>query len=108
MKLLDNYKEALEALYEHVGFEEDYVIYPIDDRTNMYWDFSTEEVKYAETIKKMESNGDYYLDEIYKQRFYSKWVYEGKELTMIFCDPGVDGMKYFAIFNNKKRIKNSI
>jgi hypothetical protein len=33
-KLLKNYEEAKQALYAHVGFKEDWVVYPIDDCTD--------------------------------------------------------------------------
>ncbi len=104
MSIIDNYKSALQAIYDHVGFVEDWVIYPIDDRTNSFWQIDGLTVKYAETMEKFNSDGDYYLDEIYTQRFYKKWVYEGADYTLVFSNPGVDGMKYFAIFDNKKRI----
>lgn len=105
MTLITNYKNALNELYQHVGFVEDWVVYPIDDKTNCFWSVDSETVKYAETMEKFNSDGDYYLDQIYTQRFYSKHVYEGEKLTMIFCDPGVDGMKWFRVFDNTKKIK---
>jgi hypothetical protein len=90
-----------------VGIEEDWVIYSIDDKTKMYWILNKNFVDYAETKEQLKDKEglNYYSDEIYTQRFYEKWVYEGKELTMIFCDPHVDGMKWFRIFDNNKRIK---
>ena len=107
MKLIEEYKNALQAIYDHVGFVEDWVIAPIDDTTEMFWNVDEEsmQVKYAKTIEEFNSEeGDYYSDEIYTQRFYSKWVYEGADFTLIFCDPHVDGMKWFRLFDNKKRI----
>jgi len=105
--LMANYKTALRELYDHVGFKEDRVVYPIDDRTDKYWTLDGDSVvRYAETEEKLrdEAAGEYYEEEIYKQRFYSKWIYEGQDLTMIFVDPHVDGMRYFAIFGNSKKI----
>jgi len=104
MKLIEDYKIALQALYDHVGFQEDWVVFPIDDCTNSVWAIDGNHVKYADTVEAFESDGDYYEDDIYTQRFYNKWVYEGAELTMIFCDPHVDGMKWFRIFSNKLRM----
>lgn len=104
MELISNYKKALQALYDHVGFKEDWVIYPIDDCTSKYWSIDSKQVKYADSEEQYNSDGDYYIDDIYTQRFYSKWVYEGKKFTMIFCDPHVDGMKWFRIFDNAKRL----
>ena len=31
MELISNYENALQAIYDHVGFKEDWVIAPIDD-----------------------------------------------------------------------------
>jgi hypothetical protein len=104
--LIKNYENALQAIYDHVGFKEDWVVAPIDDKTDMYWELHSDSVKYAKTLKELHSqDGNYYSDEIYTQRFYSKWVYEGKDLTLIFCDPHVDGMKWFRLFDNTKRVK---
>ncbi|MCK9446711.1 hypothetical protein M0Q50_07620 [bacterium] len=104
LEIINNYNNALEALYEHVGFVEDYVVCPIDDCTEMYWSVDEESVKYAKSIEQYNSDGDYYMDDIYTQRFYSKLVYEGKDSTMVFCDPHTDGVKWFRIFDNTKKI----
>jgi hypothetical protein len=106
MKLLEEYDKALQAIYDHVGFEEDWVICPIDDRTDKFWDVNDGYVHYANSKKELEEEyGDYYVDELYTQRHYKKHVYEGKDFTMVFCDPHVDGMKWFRVFDNNKRIK---
>lgn len=90
MELMTNYNDAVQKLYDHVGFKEDLVLCPINDCTEKFWSVNDEQVKYADSKEQFNSDGDYYQDEIYKQRFYSKWVYEGKELTMIFCNPHTD------------------
>ncbi len=105
MNLMQEYEEAKYELYAHVGFKEDWVVCPIEDNTDMYWDVDDEVVRYAPDIERFHSDGDYYEDEIYKQRFYTKWVYEGSRFTMIICDPHVDGMKWFKVFDNTKRVK---
>lgn len=105
LEIINNYNKVLEELYEHVGFVEDWFVCPIDDCTNYYWSVNDEYVKYADSIEQHNSDdGDHYIDDIYKQRFYSKWVYEGNDLTMIMCNPHVDGVKWFRIFDNSKRI----
>ena len=108
MNIINNYQKALQDIYDHVGFKEDWVIAPLDDCTETYWNIIGDSLKYAKSIEQFNSAGDFYLDEIYKQRFYDKWVYEGKDFTMVFCDPHVDGMKWFRIFDNKKRINEFI
>jgi hypothetical protein len=105
MELLENYQKALQAIYDHVGFKEDWVVCPIDNATDYYWGIDGETVEYAESPEDFHSGeGKYYVDDIYTQRFYKKHIYEGKDFTMIFCDPHTDGMKWFRIFNNSKRI----
>lgn len=108
-KLVEDYKKALDAIYDHVGFKEDWVICPLDDCTEMFWEIDSggkEFCRYAKTIKDIEDidSGNYYEDDIYTQRFYNKWVYEGKDFTMVFCDSHTDGMKWFRIFDNTKRM----
>ncbi|MDR2146423.1 MAG: hypothetical protein LBE91_08200 [Tannerella sp.] len=108
--LIRNYNKAKQAIYDHVGFRKDWVIYPIDDCTDCWWQIIGDEkdgsVVYAETRKDIEESTDeYWQDDIYTQRFYKKWVYRGEKFTMIFCDSGVDGMKYFRVFDNKLELK---
>jgi len=106
MRLLKNYKTALQAIYDHVGLVEDWVVCPIDDQTEMYWRLASNTVSYAETREQLEddSRADYCQDDIYTQRFYEKQVYKGKDVTLVFCDPHVDGMKWWRIFDNTKCI----
>jgi hypothetical protein len=106
MELIKNYEKAIQEIYDHVGFVEDWVVAPIDDCTDKFWDYNDDEVFYADSEEELKSeSGQYYTDSIYKQRFYKKWVYVGKDFTMIFCDPHVDGMKWFRIFDNNKQQK---
>lgn len=104
MNVIQKYEAAQKELFQHVGFAPDYVVCPIDDCTDQYWSVEGQSVKYADSIKQFNSDGDYYQDDIYSQRFYDKWVYEGLEFTMIFCDPHTDGVKWFRVFDNKKRL----
>jgi len=102
MNLIENYNKALEELYAHVGFKEDCVVFPIADCTKYYWTVDDDYVSYADTEEEI-GIGQGYEDEIYKQIFYNKWVYVGADFTMIFCDPHVDDVKWFKIFDNSKR-----
>lgn len=83
IKLIDDYQKALDAIYEHVGFDEDWVVCPLDDCTDNYWYANDEFVRWAETLEKFNSDGNYYEDEIYTQRFYSKWIYEGVDFDFL-------------------------
>ena len=110
MTVAEKFFEAQEALFKHVGFIPDWVEYAIDDHTEKVWQTYLDPkgggyVKSADSVIQFHSDGDYYQDEIYTQRFYNKWVYEGKDVTMIFCNPGTDGINWFKVFNNGLRIK---
>lgn len=103
-QLLQTYNRALEALYAHVGFIEDWVVFPIEDRSEMYWQIiDSEVVRWAGTKKKFTS-GNYHEELIYQQKFYEKWVYEGKDLTMIMVDTQTDGNIFFAFYSNDRRL----
>lgn len=107
MNLMKKYNNAIQALYDHVKFKEDWVVYAIDDRTDMFWSIiNKDEVKFAKTKIDFNSDGNYYLDEIYTQRFYKRWVYRGKKLTLIIVDTHTDGNKFFAVYDNSKEIKS--
>jgi hypothetical protein len=95
---------AKNKLWEHVGFKEDWVLYAIDDRTDCFWRIIDDSsVRYAESKETLDDpEMTYYEDEIYTQRFYKKWVYRGKELTLIIVDTHTDGNRFFAIFDNSK------
>jgi hypothetical protein len=104
MKLIEDYKKALQAIYDHVGFKEDWVVCPIEDCTDMVWYTDGEEVRFANTQEDFYGDGDYYEGDVYKQRFYDKWIYRGTDFTMIFYDHHTDGIKWFALFDNKKEM----
>ncbi len=108
MNIIEQFEEAKNKLYEHVGFVEDWVVYPIDIRTEYFWIVNEKEkyVRYADSISVLYSDGNYYENEIYTQRFYSKHVYRGEKYTMIFVDTHVDGNKFFAFFDNEREQKN--
>lgn len=108
-ELLENYSQALEALYNHVGFVEDWVVYAVDIQQDMYWYINNDDsVCFAETIEQLNDDdgaGDYQEFDIYHQRFYQKWVYRGEQLTLIICDTHTDGNKFFVFFSNEKEIE---
>ena len=107
LELIENHNQATQSLYDHVGFVEDWVVLPIDDQTDMYWIVNeiAKWVRYGETKEILFSNGDYYQNQIYTQRFYEKWVYRGELLTMVMVDTRIDGNKFFQFFDNAKEIK---
>lgn len=106
MKLLDNYNEVLDELYNYFGFEEDWTVYPIDDRRKYWWELDSSEVRFYDSKEAYEQqdDGHTYADEILNHRFYPKAVYEGLEFTMIMVDTHTDGNKFLAIYDNSKQV----
>lgn len=97
--------EARHDLFEYFGYREDWRILPFDDSTHYFW-FVDEEsgvVGYANTEAELKAEtGDYYESDIYTQRHLPKWVYRGKDYTMILTDPHVDMNQFLQIFSNEK------
>ena len=110
MKLLTQYMKQQENIYSYFGYKEDWVAIPLNDSTEMIWGIIGGEghggsVRFAPTDEIFDSEGDYYENEIYTQRFLPKWVYRGAEYTMICVDTHTDGNKFLQIFANDKERK---
>ena len=110
MELLKDYEEKQKQLFEYFGYVEDWVAIPVDDATEYVWNIvgTVDDgiVRFSDNADKIndEDNGDYYENEIYTQRHLPKWVYEGKDYTMIVVDTHTDGNKFLQIFDNRKRV----
>lgn len=108
MKLLDDYNEARQKVFDHVGYVEDWVVIPLDDATDYFWRLEGEgrgdSVLFADTEEELndEESGATYSNDIYTQRFLSKWVYRGADFTMVVVDTHTDGNKFLQIFDNAK------
>jgi len=105
MKLLTEYEEARQKLFDYFGYIEDWVVIPVDDATEYYWRLDSTEsdgnVCFADTeLELINEDGNYYENEIYTQRHLSKWVYRGEDYTMICVDTHTDGNKFLQIFSN--------
>ena len=108
--MIDDYFKLQEKIYKYFGYQEDWVVIPIDDRREYYWYLPEggSEVSYWKS-KELAKNKDFtdkdgYIDEIYTQRFLPKWVYKAKEMTMIVVDTHTDGNKFLAIYDNSKQL----
>jgi hypothetical protein len=106
MKLLDEYFRIQEEIFAHFGYKEGWRSYPVEDRRDMYWiiDHGVQ-VTFAESKDKLpldeqsEREGNYYCDEIIHEK-----IYEKEDFTAILVDTQCDGNKFFAIFDNSKKI----
>jgi hypothetical protein len=105
--LLDVFFNVRQAVYDYFGFVEDWVVYPIEDYRDYYWQIADGEVLYSKKKDVVHRTGGHYVNTIYTQRFYDKWVYRGEKYTMIFVDTHTDGNKFFGIYDNAKQIKES-
>lgn len=110
MQLLNEYNQKRQELFDYFGYEENWRVIPVDDATMYYWrltgEGSGDEVQFADTVEELENEeGNYYTNEIYTQRFLPKWVYRGKDYTMVVVDTHTDGNKFLQIFDNSKEIK---
>ncbi len=115
--LLNGYTQAQQRLFDYFGYQQDWVSIPLDDRTADFWllqertdDSGRGLVTYAPTeltteLFSHEKPVDtFYGSSIYTQRFLKKWVYRGKDYTMICTDTHTDGNKFLAIFDNAKEV----
>lgn len=105
MKILDDYLKLQKEIYDYFGFKENWITLPIDDRREHFWSILDDEVIFGDKDDVINNTGDCYLDEIYKQRFYSKWIYRGEEYTMIMVDTHIDGNKFLAIYDNSREVR---
>ena len=110
MKKLDEYIKLQKEIYEYFGYQEDWAVIPIDDARECYWELMEDgtgggEVLFHENKEDVvERSGNHYANIIYTQRFLPKWVYRGKDFTMICVDTHTDGNKFLQIFDNSKEI----
>lgn len=106
MKLLDQYLALQQQLFDYFGYIEDWRVLPLDDAREYFWRLDGEGpgyVRYAETEAQLDdADGNYYENDIYTQRYLSKWVYRGPEFTMICVDTHTDGNQFLQIFDNSK------
>jgi hypothetical protein len=100
MELIRKYNKSIEALYEHVGLEPTLLgIFPIQDRTKHKWrlEDNSDFVHYKE-------GGKWWDLSISNEHWCDNFIYEGKELTLIFTDDKTEG-GFSSIFSNDKRLK---
>lgn len=104
MKLFDDYLDLQKQIFDYFGYVEDWKAIPLDDCRTYYWQLAGEgpgSVLFGETVDSI----DTYEHIIYTQRFLPKWVYRGKDYTMICVDTQTDGNKFLSIFDNSKEVK---
>lgn len=115
--IVDALNAAEAAIAQHVGYKQDWRVIPFDDSRDYFWavdKFEREWCRFSEKKEAVEywlKNDDYgdygfevYEDEIYTQRHLPKWVYRGKEFTMVCVDTHTDGNQLLRIFRNDHEV----
>ena len=109
VKLLDREQETRKEIFEYFGYAENYRVLPLDDARECYWKLDGEgpgNVLFAEKEEDVRlETGNHYSNVIYTQRFLQKWVYRGKDFTMIVVDTHIDMNQLLQIFDNAKEVK---
>lgn len=105
MKLLDDYLKLRQQVFDYFGYVEDWRVLPLDDSREYFWFLTSErhggEVHFAKTEQELaEQSGNYYVNEVYTQRHLPKWVYRGKDYTLVVVDTHTDGNQFLQIFSN--------
>lgn len=117
--VVDSFFDAREAIFEHVGYVEDWRVLPIDDSRDQFWAVDKHEREWVKFSSSREAlaywleSDDYgphgdklYENQIYTQRHLSKWVYRGEELTLVVADTNTDGNKYLQLFRNENEVRS--
>lgn len=106
VKMITEYFEMQKKIFEFFGYVEDWAVIPMTDSRDKFWRLDGEgpgQLHYADSEEDLKNEaGDYYMDEIYTQRFLPKWVYRGDGFTMVCCDTQCDGNKLLRILDNSK------
>lgn len=109
MQALQDYFKLQKEIYDYFGYEEDWCVFPLEDCTGYYWKLIDNDstVIYAENPETLENEeeANYYLAEVYTQRFLDKWVYRAEDYTMVLVDTQVDGNKFLQVFTNHREVK---
>lgn len=103
MELLDSYFDTQKEIYDYFGYQGDWKVFPIDDSRKYFWRLNVgeTEVEFADTEEELESqSGNYYENEIFTYCHLPRWVYRGKDYTMVVVDTRTDGNQFLQIFSN--------
>lgn len=98
MKILDDYFDLLEKIYKYFEYDEDWHIYPLDDRTEFPWFVEDDYVYYALNKEKLFGGDDVFCDYLFKGK---KGIWVGKEYTAMLVDTQTDGNMFLAIYSNE-------
>lgn len=113
MELLKQYFKLQKEIYDYFGFEEGWVVIPLEDSTNYFWHLGLDSeggggtVYYAEKKQNL-FDGEGYSSAIFTYVGVEKYVYRAADYTMILIDTQTDGNKFCSVFDNSKEIKEKL
>ena len=120
MKEIDEYFKLQQEIYDLFQYEEQWRVYPLDDRRDVWWSIEGNTVWWSEKKENHQQlidqeydyddipNDDVYSGEIRGSRHLDKSIYEDaeKKFTMIIVDTNTDFNVFLMIFDNDKRLKS--
>lgn len=100
--------DALEKnIYRHVGYRQQWKVYPMDDKRNAIWWTDGDVVKFCPTREKLMlwlTEGDD-AGECYSNEVIREGIYRGAEITAIEVDTNTDGNKFLMLLRNENEVK---
>jgi len=106
MKLVDEYFNIQEKIYDYFGYHEQGRAIPMEDRRQYYWYMDNDkQVHYAKSAEELQKqDGKYYVDKLYRPRIGNlENILVGEGYTMIAVDTQTNGNVFLAIFDNDKK-----
>ena len=110
---LTQYFEAEKAVHAHIGYTEQWRVYPLEDSTGMYWHLHNGKIYFAESIEALqyglteeglfESPSEFDKADYYGE--YIEGTYKGDQYTGFTMDTHTDGNSFLSIFDNSKEVK---
>jgi hypothetical protein len=98
--------EARDALYKHLGFEKDRMMFPLNlEAIDDFWRIRAGEIRWWENTEDSDNEGNQCCADIFTLKFYPNGsIFRGSEFAMVFGHPHVDGRAWAYIFRNDKEI----
>lgn len=113
MKLLDEYFDLQDKIFELFNYDFDWHIYPIDDLTDRYWTIRDKELWYAdkkECLEKLISANFEQIDSKLMGFTWKSLILEAPKVsldnhwTLIPTDMQEDDNKFISILDNTKKV----
>lgn len=107
--IIKQYFDLQDEVFKYFDYVQDWKVIPLDPQLGRHWmicgpeDDSGTSVAFSPkpfTKELIEAGRECYSGTIYTQRHLPKWVYRGKDYTMVAVDTHCDGNQVLMIFEN--------